>query len=208
MATLGEEIDKSKIASESESQGSVESLPPRARRSRRGMRALENEKEVEGLQENQVAVEEKTPPKDYDNFEYRDHTADIQLHSWGTTLAEAFEGQVMAMFGYMTDIKTVDIDPSVTFEFEAEGHDLDSLLYNMMDEFLYRFATEEIICREVHILKLDDKEFKLTAQGKGERFDLAKHPQGTEIKAITYSAMQIHQKPEDKRYDVYVIVDI
>lgn len=33
-----------------------------------------------------------------------------------------------------------------------------------------------------------------------------RHPQGTEIKAITYSNMQIHEK--EGRADVYVIVDI
>ena len=40
----------------------------------------------------------------------------------------------------------------------------------------------------------------------GETFELGKHPQGTEIKAVTYSNMQINEK-EDK-VDVYVIVDI
>jgi hypothetical protein len=35
---------------------------------------------------------------------------------------------------------------------------------------------------------------------------VVRHPQGTEIKAITYSNMQIHEKEE--RADVYVIVDI
>jgi SHS2 domain-containing protein len=40
----------------------------------------------------------------------------------------------------------------------------------------------------------------------GEVFDLAKHPQGTEVKAITYSNMQIHH--DKPRKDVYVIVDI
>lgn len=40
----------------------------------------------------------------------------------------------------------------------------------------------------------------------GETYDTGKHPQGTEIKAITYSNMQIHITPE--RSDLYVIVDI
>jgi SHS2 domain-containing protein len=37
-------------------------------------------------------------------------------------------------------------------------------------------------------------------------FSLAKHPQGTEVKAITYSAMQILRVGNDTH--IYVIVDI
>ena len=41
---------------------------------------------------------------------------------------------------------------------------------------------------------------------KGESFDLKKHPQGTEVKAITYSNMQIHE--ELPTHDIFVILDI
>ncbi|XP_067318214.1 protein archease-like [Anolis sagrei] len=39
----------------------------------------------------------------------------------------------------------------------------------------------------------------------GEEFSLSKHLQGTKVKAITYSAMQIH---EEKKSEVFVIIDI
>ena len=40
----------------------------------------------------------------------------------------------------------------------------------------------------------------------GETFTLGKHPQGTEVKAITYSAMRVTEA--EGRTDVLVIVDI
>ena len=45
---------------------------------------------------------------------------------------------------------------------------------------------------------------------KGECFDLTKHPQGTEIKAITYSNMQVNglEDPKAEKIDIFVIVDI
>ncbi|KAF7234821.1 hypothetical protein EG68_11692 [Paragonimus skrjabini miyazakii] len=74
-------------------------------------------------------------------YEYLDHTADVQLHSWGDSLAEAFEQIAMAMFGYMTtNYDTVEM--LETYETEAEGHDGLSLLFHFLDEWLFAFSAE------------------------------------------------------------------
>ena len=70
-----------------------------------------------------------------------------------------------------------------------------------------------MICKRVTVLGLNcetgDREdglHTLSARLEGEAFDLGKHPQGTEVKAITYSNMQIHQ--EVAKTDLFVIIDI
>ena len=82
-----------------------------------------------------------------------------------------------------------------------------SLLFALMDEFLFVFSTEDFVCKALSIIELDLESFKIVAIGHGEKFSLSKHPQGTEIKAITYSNMQVLNTTPD-RVDVYVIVDI
>ncbi|NXF31252.1 ARCH archease, partial [Nyctibius bracteatus] len=148
------------------------------------------------LTEEQKAVKAKYPPL---NKKY-----ECELHAWGDTLEEAFEQCVMAMFGYMTDTETVE--PVDTVEVEAEGHDMLSLLFHLLDEWLYKFSANEFfIPREVKVLYIDRMQFKIRSIGWGEEFSLSKHPQGTEVKAITYSAMQIC---EDEKPEVFVIIDI
>ncbi|KAK2952781.1 putative Archease [Blattamonas nauphoetae] len=139
-------------------------------------------------------------------YETLDHTADIQFHSWGTTMKEAFEQIGLCMFDYVTELQALEIDDSLTHDFEASGHDMESLLFAYMDELLFQFSAEMFTPKEIEVLELDEQSFQIKCLVKGETFDRQKHPMGCEIKAITYSNMQIHQT--DGKVDLFVIVDI
>ncbi|KAK7072645.1 Protein archease [Halocaridina rubra] len=138
-------------------------------------------------------------------YEYLDHTADVQIHTWGDDLKEAFEQVAIAMYGYMTEIDKVEILGKE--EIEANGDDMESLLFHFLDECLFIFSAEPFfIARKVVITEFDKESFSIKATLYGEEFDLGKHPQGTEVKAITYASMQIYDK--ENQHELFVIIDI
>ncbi|KAL0281043.1 UNVERIFIED_CONTAM: hypothetical protein PYX00_002158 [Menopon gallinae] len=144
----------------------------------------------------------RIPPAKY---EYLDHTADVQLHAWGDSLEEAFEQCAVAMFGYITELDTVEITEDE--EIEAVGEDLLSLLFHFLDEFLYLFCAEPyLVAKKVKITEFNRQELRIRAKGYGEPFQIGKHPQGADIKAITYSNMQVYDN--EGQHEVFVIVDI
>lgn len=149
----------------------------------------------------------------------------------GSDLAQALEQVTLAMFGYMTELGTVEPDPALDWEVTASGKDVLGLVFHLLDEALFRFATDDLIACDVQVTRLvmpgstsgacsgdAAGQYSVTLACRGERFSLAKHPQGTEVKAITYSNMQVHGLGGgDKQVDegassegvhVYVIVDI
>lgn len=131
------------------------------------------------------------------------------MHGWGDSLQEAFEQCGIAMFGYMTELPYVEIKQSS--EIEATGHDLESLLFHFLDELLFLFSCEPfLICSKLKIIEfnIEGDEFRIKCKCYGEEFQLGKHPQGTEVKAITYSAMQIVNEPDVGNFEVFVIIDI
>jgi SHS2 domain-containing protein len=106
----------------------------------------------------------------------------------------AFERVVECMFNYMTDLSHVDIDPDEAIELSVEGrwlharpgkvawreiepfcfwfpagHDNMSLLFNLLDEFLFTFCTEYFICKRAEIVSFDREKFKLTMRGYAQR---------------------------------------
>jgi SHS2 domain-containing protein len=140
-------------------------------------------------------------------YEYLPHTADIQLHSWGSSLSEALENLGVSMFGYMTDLTTIekvdDIDDIV-----VKGHDLHTLIYSYLDEWLVNFHITGLIPRVIQVQDINtkDNEMSLTTKGIGEKFNIKRHVQGTEVKAITYSNMQV--KESEGTVEIWVIIDI
>lgn len=141
-----------------------------------------------------------------DRYEFLDHTADVQIHAWGDNLKESFESAAIAMTAYITDISKIDIKTKETILVEAD--DLTGLLYRYLDEILFLFNAEPyLLSKRVRILDFDiGPNFRIEAECYGESFSLEKHSQGTEIKAITYSAMRINDGP--LAHEVYFIVDI
>ncbi|CAF3449767.1 unnamed protein product [Rotaria socialis] len=139
-------------------------------------------------------------------YEYLDNTADIQIHSWGDSIEESFEQAAMGMFAYMTDTDLIENRDMKQIDIRADG-DLQNLLFKFLCEWLEVYGTEDyFIPRKIEINLFDRNELRIIARGYGELFDLSRHTQGTEVKAITYSNMQIHE--EASTHDVYVIVDI
>lgn len=215
LATVGKSID---AGSEGErGPAPVRGLPPRS---------LPNDqlKVESGTAAKGSLLASLRDPVERRQFEFRDHTADVILHSWGRTLEEALEQVCVAFFAYMTELDSIDLNNEI--EIEASGHDILDLVYHMLDELLFSFGTELIICRRVELVMFDEAEFKVRVRAFGERFDLKKHPQGTEIKAITMHQLKINYpdkvvceagtlaRTEDALlkdgfpYEIYVLVDI
>lgn len=139
-------------------------------------------------------------------YEYLDHTADVQLHSWGDNFAEALEQLILSMYGYMADGLS-QVEEVYPMEFEAQGQDASSLVFNILTECLYGFTAEPFfIAKSVSATQVDLKSFKVSVKCLGDSFTLSKHLAGTEIKAITYSNLQVLEKGD--RCDIYVVVDI
>ena len=144
------------------------------------------------------------------NYEYLDHTADIQLHSWGDSFEDALKMQLLAMNGYMTKLSLVQVDENASkthaLNIEARGHDMQSLVFAFLQEWLTRFHETGFLARDLVDVHFDRRNWTIKASGKGEVFDSNKHTQGTEVKAVTYSNLSV--KEADGRCDIWVIVDI
>lgn len=139
--------------------------------------------------------------------EYLDHTADVQLHAWGSSDVDAYAAAVVGLHAYMVDAPGVEATHSTTLE--ARAHDECSMIYAILDEALFLFASEGFVITRARVSQIDKAEAFDCGVIKvwGYYFQHGVHPQGTEVKAITYSNMHVVRK-DDKSVHLYVIVDI
>ncbi|TET01762.1 MAG: archease [Promethearchaeota archaeon] len=136
-------------------------------------------------------------------FEFRDHTADVQVRSWGSSLEEAFSQTAYSLMATITP-NLKKITPKVERTITIEAEDKEALLFDFLSEFLYIFDVDELVFNQIYVrsIKKFKDNFKLRATLKGEKFDLDKHEIGIEVKAITYSFLNIEEKHES------IVIDI
>lgn len=120
-------------------------------------------------------------------------TADLLVAATGKTLGEAFAQIALGMFNMMSPLE--GINETEEFTLEAKGTDLESLLFNLMDEFLFITDVDFLIPKTLDIT-VDHEKYTASAVCKGERFSAETHEVGIQIKAVTYHMMDIKETQE------------
>jgi SHS2 domain-containing protein len=120
-------------------------------------------------------------------------TADLFVEATGKTIEEAFVNIAYGMFDMITPLE--GISEKETFELKAKGTDLESLLFNLMDEFLYINEIEFLVPRKIK-LNIDMQNFSAFAKCVGERFSSKTHEVGIAVKAVTYHLMEIRKQSD------------
>ncbi len=137
-------------------------------------------------------------------FQYLEHTADVGVDVEADDLAQAFSEAGLALFGIMTE--TEGFEAKTEVQVSATGDDLESLLYNWLEELIFTFDTERLILVRIEVGDISADPPSIRATCFGEEFDQSVHGSGTEVKAITYHRMKV--EVGDERVHLRYFVDI
>jgi SHS2 domain-containing protein len=131
-----------------------------------------------------------------------DHTADLGLRIRSPDLATLFVEAAQALFSAIVeDLGTVE--PKERVDIHLTEDDRLYLLFDWLNELLYRFDTEHWLFGRFEV-RLTNGNFKGTAWG--EPLDRSRHQLSHEVKAITYHGLRVEQTSEG--WLAEVIVDI
>jgi len=139
-------------------------------------------------------------------FKFLEHTADVYVEAYGTSLEEAYENAALATLDVMT--KPEKVQPRIEDTIEVEARDEYALLYSWLEELLVKFELAGKLYSRFKIsnIKKTSVGLKLKAKAWGEPYDPEKHPSKVGIKSITYHQMEILKKP--KSVVVRFILDV
>lgn len=136
-------------------------------------------------------------------YDYFDVEADIGIHAWGPTPAEAFAQVALGVLALI--VAPEDVAPRETREVRAQGQSAASLLVNWINECIYVHEIEGFVVRRIEIVGYRDASL-IHGVLHGEELDPHRHRPGTIVKAATFH--QASTTAGTGRYDVKVIVDV
>lgn len=137
-------------------------------------------------------------------FEFLDiTTADVAFAAYGRSLNKVFENAALATFEVM--VNTKQVKPKVEKKLEVRGHDLESLMFDWLNELIFLSGSENMVFSRFKV-EIDEKALVLNAVCAGEEMTPKKHELRTEIKACTYHLMMVKKVGDVWR--AQVILDV
>lgn len=133
-------------------------------------------------------------------FRFIEHTADLGLVAYGSTLAEAFANAARGLFTIISEPKTFrEIESR---EIRLSENSLEALLFEWLNRLIYFFDAEGLLLGRFEVLLSGEGELKATAYG--EKYDPSRHHLRREVKAVTYHQLEVDREKNRVR----VIFDV
>lgn len=119
-------------------------------------------------------------------FEIIEHTADVGVRAYGSTLEELFESAALGMMSIICDPGTVE--QRERKEIGVEPGEPYEMLYSFLSEIIYLVDAHALLFSRFEVRMVGDM---VLAVAWGERIDPAKHGLRMEIKAVTFHMLKV-----------------
>ncbi len=134
-------------------------------------------------------------------YELREHTADVAVAATGDTLGAVFANVADGLAAAHCD----DIPPTgERFTIEEIAESRESLLFDFLDRLIYERDIRGVLPADHDAtVSQEDDTWRVHATARGVPFS---DIEGREIKAVTYSDMELTQTPDG--WTAYVVFDV
>lgn len=135
-------------------------------------------------------------------WEHFEHVADIGVHGFGPTQADAFEQAALAMTAVAVDPGSVQAVEEIEIECAAPKREL--LLADWLNALVFEAGTRGMLFGAFRV-EIDGNTLRATASG--EPIDIGRHRPAAEVKGATLTALDVSQSP-DGLWHARCVVDV
>jgi len=138
------------------------------------------------------------------SYEFLEHTADVKFRANGTSWDEMFSNAASALNETIRgNIKILELEEK---NFEVDGKDLEILLHNFLEEFVFLLDAKDFLVSRIKFIKVEiiGDGGKISCVVVGDKAQNYKFT--NDVKAITFNEMIV--KEENGRYFCKVVLDV
>lgn len=136
------------------------------------------------------------------SYTFLEHTADVKFRAEGSTLDEMFLEAAKALFFTMRgEIIILEQEKRIL---EIEGNDMESLLHNFLEEFLFLLDSSDFLASGISSIEIDEDSFRIRCEVFGDKAE--KYKFTNDVKAVTYNEMYVREK--EGKFLCQVVLDV
>lgn len=118
-----------------------------------------------------------------------DHTADVQIQAFGSSIAQIFENSATAVFEQIADLRNVRATGEEKIVIESPT--LEELLVDFLNELVFLHSTMSYIFSSFSVMI---EGLRLECSARGEKIDRRRHRLKNDVKAVTYHMLEFNTR--------------